>query len=170
MTERLTDEALERGAGGSIRTARFETVRYWLGHETGDVFGHDCEYEGPTLTIEVADAADAQAMLDAISSREAADDDLRAAAIVALASVDAFMSGMPITDAQKAQSDALARAASFASEAYRQGYDHDQATHAMLRAFLTALVDPLHTDLDYLRADLAAGSAARAALSQNGGA
>lgn len=97
-------------------------------------------------------------------------DDLRAAAVVALASVDAFMSGMPITDAQKAQSDTLARAASFASEAYRQGYDHDQATHAMLRAFLTALVDPLHTDLDYLRADPAAGTTARAALSQNGGA
>ncbi len=67
MTERLTDEALDHGAGGSISTARFETVRYWLGHETGDVFGPDCDYDGPTLTVEVADAADARAMLEAIS-------------------------------------------------------------------------------------------------------
>lgn len=66
-TDKLTDEALDHGAGGSIRTTRFETVRYWVGHETGDVFGRDCDYDGLTLTIEVADAADAQAMLDAIS-------------------------------------------------------------------------------------------------------
>lgn len=100
----------------------------------------------------------------ALITTPAPSDGLREAAAGALASLDSFMSGAPINPESKAQSDALARAASFASEAYRQGYDHDQATHAMLRAFLTALVDPLHPDLDYLRADPAAGTI-RAALS-----
>lgn len=63
----MTDEALDHGHGGTIGTDRNAVVRYWVGYETGDVFGCDCDYDGLTLTVEVADAADARAMLDAMS-------------------------------------------------------------------------------------------------------
>lgn len=53
-------------------------------------------------------------------------------------------------------------AASFGSAAYEAADDADQGTAAMLRAFLTALIDPLSPDLDYLRQDPAAAIAARA--------
>ena len=78
MTERLTDEAPEKT--GTISTDRFEAVRYRYGHDCGDTFGEGSDYDGLALTVECADAADAQAMLDAISSSPAPADDLRAAA------------------------------------------------------------------------------------------
>ena len=64
--ELLTDADMDLGAVGTISTARHPVVRYHIGHETGDVFGRDCDYDGPTLTLEVADMADAVAMLRAI--------------------------------------------------------------------------------------------------------
>ena len=54
---------------GTISTARHQVVRYRAGHESGDLFEEGQDFDGLTLTIEVADAADAQAMLDAISWR-----------------------------------------------------------------------------------------------------
>lgn len=63
---------------GTISTARHQVVRYRAWHESGDLFEEGQDFDGLTLTIEVADAADAQAMLDAISSRAAPADDLRA--------------------------------------------------------------------------------------------
>ena len=54
-------------------------------------------------------------------------------------------------------------AAIFAAEAQRAADDYDAAPIALMRAFLIALIDPLHPDLDYLRADPASGAAAREA-------
>ena len=64
---------------GTISTARHQVVRYRAGHESGDLFEEGQEFDGLTLTIEVADVADARAMLDAISRRATPADDLRAA-------------------------------------------------------------------------------------------
>ena len=58
---------------GTISTARHQVVRYRAGHESGDLFEEGQDFDGLTLTIEVADAADAQAMLDAISAAPAGD-------------------------------------------------------------------------------------------------
>lgn len=80
-----------------------------------------------------------------------------------LAAYDAFLSGLPITDAQKATADHVARAAVFGSAAYDAGICDGQATHAMIRSILVALIDPMHPDLDYLRADPEAARKARAA-------
>lgn len=80
-----------------------------------------------------------------------------------LCAYDAFMGGDQISEHEKQVSGAVAIAASFGSVAYDNGYDSDQATHAMARAFLLALVDQLHPDLDYLRADPASGAIERAA-------
>lgn len=54
-------------------------------------------------------------------------------------------------------------AAIFAAAACNAAPCDDSAPHALLRAFLTALIDPLHPDLDYLRAVPAAGAKAREA-------
>lgn len=70
-------------------------------------------------------------------------------------------------DADFAHRD-LVLAACFAAQAYEtavaSGVTADGAPAALLRALLTALIDPLSADLDYLRADPAAGVAARSAL------
>ena len=79
-----------------------------------------------------------------------------------LAAYDSFISGSPITPDEERMARHIARAASFGAEAYEQGYEEANATHAMLRAFLMALIDPAHPDLDYLRADPAFGAVARA--------
>ena len=80
-----------------------------------------------------------------------------------LAAYDAFLSGRPITEAQKATADHVARASAFGSAAYDAGICDGQATHAMIRSILVALIDPMHPDLDYLRADPEAARKARAA-------
>lgn len=53
---------------GTISTERHEVVRYRAGHESGDIFEEDVDYDGFTLTIEVSGHDDALAMLDAIRS------------------------------------------------------------------------------------------------------
>lgn len=65
----LMDIGLDQGIVGTISTVRHPAVRYCIGHEGGDVFGYDSDYDGPTLTVEVADLDDARAMLGAISLR-----------------------------------------------------------------------------------------------------
>lgn len=65
--EALTDGAIDTGIGGTIATPKFRRARWFAGHESGDVFGRDCGYDGPTLTVEIANAADAREMLEAIS-------------------------------------------------------------------------------------------------------
>jgi hypothetical protein len=66
-SEALTDGAIDTGIWGTIGTPRFRCARWFAGQECGDVFGRDCGYDGPTLTVEIADAADAREMLEAIS-------------------------------------------------------------------------------------------------------
>lgn len=56
------------GIIGEIATPRHTAVRYRIGMDSGDVFVADGDYEGMTLVLEVADLADARAMLAAISS------------------------------------------------------------------------------------------------------
>lgn len=67
---------------------------------------------------------------------------------------DRFLSGAPMSEEERSKADAIALAAAFGAEAFmrHQGCDGG-ATIALLRSFLTALVDPLHQDLDYLRRD-----------------
>ena len=70
--------------------------------------------------------------------------------------------GEPVTDEERAAVVNILIAASFGSEAFMRHVGCDGgATLAMLRAFLTALSDPMHPDLDYLRQDPAAAVAAR---------
>ncbi|MGN7869595.1 hypothetical protein [Paracoccus sp. 22332] len=63
----LMDLDMDSGVVGTISTARHPVVRYSIGHEGGDVFGLDSDYDGPTLTVEVADLDDACAMLSDIA-------------------------------------------------------------------------------------------------------
>lgn len=86
--------------------------------------------------------------------------DYRSAAAELLKSHDDFLSAAPMDDESLERSKAVSRAISFAAEAYDEGHGH-QAMHAMGRAFLLALVDPAHPDLDYLRADPKSGEIAR---------
>lgn len=86
------------------------------------------------------------------------------AAQVALDACDRFMSGEQISDADKAIADRVFLASAFASEAYEQGGFREDATWAMQRSLLRALIDPLHSGLDYLRADPRSGGVARSAL------
>lgn len=81
-----------------------------------------------------------------------------------LAAYDRFIGGLDMTDEETAIAIAVARAACFGEAAYEAGHDRDQGTHAMARAFLCAMIDPVHPDLDYLRADPASGEAMRAAV------
>lgn len=71
---------------------------------------------------------------------------------------DAFMAGQPCDEAIEKR---LSSAACFAAAAYDAAPMEDAAPAALTRAFLLALIDPLHPDLDYLRADPEAGAKAR---------
>jgi len=100
--------------------------------------------------------------LSAISTRTAARD--------MLATYDLMLSGDPITDAQRKQAQHIAAAACFAADAFLRALPGGADAHALCRAFLTALYDPLSPDLDYLRTDPAAGQKARDARAcQEGG-
>jgi hypothetical protein len=80
----------------------------------------------------------------------------------ALDRYDAFMAGQDLSPFDKVAADRVARAACFAAEAYKQtGPDEESGVHALARAFLLAMVDPLDEQLDYLRADPASGQKAR---------
>ncbi|MBK4217042.1 hypothetical protein JJJ17_14000 [Paracoccus caeni] len=80
-----------------------------------------------------------------------------------LAAYEAFMSGKPITSAQKELTDRVILAGSYAAAAYEKyPFCEGGAVGALTRAFLSALVDPLDPSLDYLREVPAAGEQARA--------
>ncbi|WP_417724606.1 cell division protein ZapB [Salipiger sp.] len=83
------------------------------------------------------------------------------AAKVMLACYDKDMSGTKPTEAEREVALAVALASSFAAYAYEQGMPGGQNAHALARSFLLALIDPLHPDLDYLRADPPSGQTAR---------
>lgn len=74
---------------------------------------------------------------------------------------DAFMRGGPLERGAEESARAVACASSFAVAAYEDASPASHAPHALARAFLLALVNPAHPDLDYLRFDPAAGGAAR---------
>lgn len=73
-----------------------------------------------------------------------------------------MIGGDPVSDDERKAAERIVLAAAFGCQAFMQHRCCDGgATLAMLRAFLTALVDPMHPDLDYLRQDPAAAAAAR---------
>lgn len=75
---------------------------------------------------------------------------------------DLFMSGGDLCAADMERFNSVCAAINFGAAAYSAGAGH-QAAHAMGRSFLLALIDPLHPDLDYLRADPKCGEVARMA-------
>jgi hypothetical protein len=75
---------------------------------------------------------------------------------------DRFMGGAELNTLDRAIVNRLTKAGSFAAEAFMYGFDADQGAHALTRAFICVLIDPLHPDLDYLRADPASGAQERA--------
>lgn len=79
-----------------------------------------------------------------------------------LAAHERFMSGQPISLSEKTAADSVALAACFAATALNRAMTVESGIAALTRAFLLALVDPLHPDLDYLRADPASGAVERA--------
>ena len=90
-----------------------------------------------------------------------------------LADYDGFMAGKDASPEARERIISLTTAATFAGAAYERGAGGSEG-HALLRSFLIALIDPTQDALDYLRADPAAGQAARdadaalRALSQGG--
>lgn len=97
-------------------------------------------------------------------------DDLKQSAKGALKALDGFMSGAEVTAEQKDLESKVTIAGSFAAAAY----DHHLPKgggeyHALTRAFLLALIDPLHPDLDYLRSDPMAGKVLRDERAPAGG-
>lgn len=76
-------------------------------------------------------------------------DALREAATMMLKIYDGFMAGR---DVDMADAKTIALASAFAAQAFAVCTHRDAAPSAMTRAFLLALIDPMHPDLDYLRA------------------
>lgn len=107
---------------------------------------------------------DAIRALPAVAASQPMDTWSRAAAEMLLA-WDTWFNGIGSGDREAA--DRLSISAAFAAQAFEfaasNGITSDSAPMALLRAFLQSLIDPLHPDLDYLRADPASGDTARAA-------
>jgi len=76
-------------------------------------------------------------------------DAIREAATMLLEIHDGFLAGRDV-DMDAAKSLGLASA--FGAQAFAVYTHMDAAPSAMTRAFLLALIDPMHPDLDYLRA------------------
>lgn len=84
-----------------------------------------------------------------------------------LDAVDAFMGGKELTEEQRELEKAATTAGAYAAAAYDAHIPKSGGEcHALTRAFLLALIDPAHADLDYLRPDPATGVAAREAAAQ----
>jgi len=79
-----------------------------------------------------------------------------------LDSYDAFLNGDEMYPGEMERFEAVCNAINFGAAAFQAGQG-DQAAHAMGRAFLLALIDPSHADLDYLRAVPKSGEVARLA-------
>lgn len=77
-----------------------------------------------------------------------------------------FMSGERIAPEDQELHRAIFMAGAYGAQAFEvaavHGMTRDSAPYALLRSFLLALIDPLHPDLDYLRADPASGAVERA--------
>ncbi len=78
-----------------------------------------------------------------------------------LSAFDASMMGEPLTRDQETARDIVGVAMSFGAAAYDGVPDANAAAVAYGRAFLMALIDPLHPGLDYLRADPSSGATGR---------
>lgn len=70
---------------------------------------------------------------------------------------DRSLSGAALTAPERQQVRQMVLAAAYGVAAYHCAMDTDEGAHAMMRAVLLALVDPMHPDLDYLRAAAGAG-------------
>ena len=88
--------------------------------------------------------------------------DHKKAAQELLDSYDAFMAAEDMDAERMEHCNAVCAAISFGAAAFVRGMGC-QAGHAMGRAFLLALIDPLHPDLDYLRESPESGEVARLA-------
>ncbi|GHC12698.1 hypothetical protein GCM10007291_07490 [Gemmobacter nanjingensis] len=113
------------------------------------------------ITVHISPYIAAQGTADdlaAMGVTTASDDLITMAARQMLTNHDAFMGGDPCDEAMEQR---LSRAACFASAAYAAAPMEDAAPAALMRAFLLALVDPLHPDLDCLRTYPEAGAKAR---------
>lgn len=93
-------------------------------------------------------------------------EEIKASARVMLGTLDGFMSGSSLTDADNEVQKAVSLAGCFAAAAYEAAQGGGADVHALTRSFLLALIDPTDPALDYLRADQAAGAAARDAAAQ----
>ena len=91
---------------------------------------------------------------------------IKNAATEALEAYDGFMSGAELTLEQIELQQAVARAGMFAAGAYNAAPTGGNDVHALIRSFLLALIDPACEELDYLRADPAAGPVAREAAAR----
>jgi hypothetical protein len=92
--------------------------------------------------------------------------DHKACAAAMLEAIDTFMSGAPMTAEQLEVEKSVVQAGAFAAAAYDQYAPRGGGEyHALTRAFLLALMNPAHPDLDYLRAAPKSGEVARLASS-----
>ena len=80
-----------------------------------------------------------------------------------LASYDAFMAGSEISAKTAEAARQVSLASAFAVAAYNARIGEYKGAHALARAFLLALVDDCHPELDYLRHDPNSGNIAREA-------
>ena len=87
--------------------------------------------------------------------------EFRRSAAELLAVYDGFMQGAKLTETQHEMQKAISAAGCFAAAAFEQAPSGGSDLHALTRSFLLALIDPTHPELDYLRADPAAGAVAR---------
>lgn len=83
-----------------------------------------------------------------------------------LAAYDAFMRGDKLSPEQNELQRKVMLAGAFAARAYQMGHCEGQATHALTRSFLIALMDENSEELDYLRQCPSAGEVARQANDQ----
>lgn len=86
-----------------------------------------------------------------------------------LDAIDAFTGGKKMTAEQTALEEMTFTAGCYAAAAYEAHAPKSGGEDLSLtRAFLLALIDPLHEDLDYLRVDPASGAARRKARMEGG--
>ncbi|MER5171625.1 hypothetical protein [Thioclava kandeliae] len=145
--ERLTaerDAAIDEAVAGAYEAAISDVMMF------GDLFSQrgDIQNEAITNDIRALTPADATAALAARDERVR-----QGAWAEAMAHLDKPLDDVP--------SRRMADAATFAAEAYERAGRGDEGTYALRRAFITAMADFMHPDLDYLRADPEAAAANR---------
>jgi hypothetical protein len=63
----MTHDLEQNPLAGTIATRRYPAVRWRAGSDWGEIFEAGVDYTGLTLTIEIADHADAMALLAALA-------------------------------------------------------------------------------------------------------